>query len=248
MVRVNAGAKPAPRTVVGAGTVGHRQRRADPQPRPHAKARREDLRPRPREMAGQARAAHAAQALSRPLADPGLRRLGRRGQGRRHPARGDVARCAPVRHRPDRGAHRGGAAHSLSSGASGARSPRAAASRSSIAPGTAACWSSASRASATSPDWMRAYDEINQFEEQLVRAGIVVCKFWLQISKEEQLKRFKARAEDGVQALQDHAGRLAQPEEMERLRAGRRRHGRPHVDASSHRGRWSRPRTSISRA
>ena len=43
------------------------------------------------------------------------------------------------------------------------------------------------------PDWMRAYDEINQFEEQLVRAGAVVCKFWLQISKEEQLKRFALR-------------------------------------------------------
>jgi polyphosphate:AMP phosphotransferase len=42
-------------------------------------------------------------------------------------------------------------------------------------------------------EWMRAYDEINQFEEQLVRSGIVVCKFWLQISKEEQLRRFKAR-------------------------------------------------------
>jgi polyphosphate:AMP phosphotransferase len=42
-------------------------------------------------------------------------------------------------------------------------------------------------------DWMRAYDEINQFEEQLVRAGAVVCKFWLQIGKAEQLKRFKAR-------------------------------------------------------
>jgi AMP-polyphosphate phosphotransferase len=42
-------------------------------------------------------------------------------------------------------------------------------------------------------DWMRAYDEINQFEEQLVRAGTVVCKFWLQISKEEQLKRFALR-------------------------------------------------------
>ncbi|MEO8346342.1 MAG: polyphosphate:AMP phosphotransferase [Betaproteobacteria bacterium] len=42
-------------------------------------------------------------------------------------------------------------------------------------------------------DWMRAYDEINQFEEQLVHAGSVICKFWLQISKEEQLKRFKAR-------------------------------------------------------
>jgi polyphosphate:AMP phosphotransferase len=42
-------------------------------------------------------------------------------------------------------------------------------------------------------DWMRAYDEINQFEEQLVNSGIVVCKFWLQISKEEQLRRFKER-------------------------------------------------------
>ena len=42
-------------------------------------------------------------------------------------------------------------------------------------------------------DWMRAYDEINQFEEQLARAGAVVCKFWLQISEAEQLRRFKAR-------------------------------------------------------
>jgi polyphosphate:AMP phosphotransferase len=45
----------------------------------------------------------------------------------------------------------------------------------------------------TVSDWMRAYDEINQFEEQLVQSGIVVCKFWLQISKEEQYRRFKAR-------------------------------------------------------
>jgi len=42
-------------------------------------------------------------------------------------------------------------------------------------------------------EWMRAYDEINQFEEELTEAGIVVCKFWLQISKEEQLSRFRAR-------------------------------------------------------
>ena len=42
-------------------------------------------------------------------------------------------------------------------------------------------------------DWTRAYDEINQFEEQLARAGVIVVKFWLQISKEEQLKRFRAR-------------------------------------------------------
>jgi polyphosphate kinase 2 (PPK2 family) len=43
-------------------------------------------------------------------------------------------------------------------------------------------------------DWMRAYDEINQFEEQLINAGIIVCKFWLQTSKAEQLRRFQSRA------------------------------------------------------
>jgi polyphosphate:AMP phosphotransferase len=42
-------------------------------------------------------------------------------------------------------------------------------------------------------EWMRAYDEINQFEEELAAAAVVVCKFWLQISQEEQLKRFRAR-------------------------------------------------------
>ena len=42
-------------------------------------------------------------------------------------------------------------------------------------------------------DWMRAYDEINQFEEHLRDGGAVVVKFWLQISKEEQLRRFRAR-------------------------------------------------------
>ncbi len=42
-------------------------------------------------------------------------------------------------------------------------------------------------------DWMRGYGEINDFEEQLARHGIVMCKFWLAISKEEQMKRFKAR-------------------------------------------------------
>jgi len=42
-------------------------------------------------------------------------------------------------------------------------------------------------------DWMRAYSEINDFEEQLVRGGAIVCKFWLQITAEEQLKRFTLR-------------------------------------------------------
>jgi len=42
-------------------------------------------------------------------------------------------------------------------------------------------------------DWMRAYSEINDFEGALLRHGVVVAKFWLAISKEEQLARFKAR-------------------------------------------------------
>jgi polyphosphate:AMP phosphotransferase len=42
-------------------------------------------------------------------------------------------------------------------------------------------------------EWRRAYSEIRDFEEQLVEKGIVVCKFWLHISPDEQLRRFKAR-------------------------------------------------------
>lgn len=42
-------------------------------------------------------------------------------------------------------------------------------------------------------DWQRAYAEINDFEHELSDAGAIVIKFWLQISREEQLKRFKER-------------------------------------------------------
>jgi polyphosphate:AMP phosphotransferase len=41
--------------------------------------------------------------------------------------------------------------------------------------------------------WQRAYDEINDFEEQLLEAGTVLAKFWLHVSPEEQLARFRAR-------------------------------------------------------
>jgi polyphosphate kinase 2 (PPK2 family) len=43
-------------------------------------------------------------------------------------------------------------------------------------------------------EWRRAYREINQFERQLVDFGAILFKFWLQIDKEEQLRRFEARA------------------------------------------------------
>lgn len=42
-------------------------------------------------------------------------------------------------------------------------------------------------------EWLRAYTEINQFEEQLSHEGTVLIKFWLHIDREEQKKRFEAR-------------------------------------------------------
>ena len=45
----------------------------------------------------------------------------------------------------------------------------------------------------TEHDYMRAYTEINDFERELAEYGFVVAKFWLAISKDEQLKRFRAR-------------------------------------------------------
>jgi polyphosphate:AMP phosphotransferase len=46
---------------------------------------------------------------------------------------------------------------------------------------------------AAEPDWMRAYHEINEFEEQLVESGAIVVKFWLAITPKEQLRRFHER-------------------------------------------------------
>jgi polyphosphate:AMP phosphotransferase len=46
---------------------------------------------------------------------------------------------------------------------------------------------------ASEDDWLRGYPEINEFEHAMVRHGIVVVKFWLAISKEEQHRRFKQR-------------------------------------------------------
>ncbi len=42
-------------------------------------------------------------------------------------------------------------------------------------------------------EWRRAYGEINEFERQLVDFGTIVCKFWLHLSPDEQLRRFQER-------------------------------------------------------
>ncbi len=48
---------------------------------------------------------------------------------------------------------------------------------------------------ATEAEWRRAYNEINDFENQIVDRGIVLLKFWLHVSNDEQLERFKEREE-----------------------------------------------------
>lgn len=45
-------------------------------------------------------------------------------------------------------------------------------------------------------EWKRAYREINEFEEVLTQAGVIVVKFWLHIDKETQLERFNSRQLD----------------------------------------------------
>ncbi len=45
----------------------------------------------------------------------------------------------------------------------------------------------------TEADWQRAYGEINDFEAQLHANGAIISKFWLSVSADEQLRRFKER-------------------------------------------------------
>jgi polyphosphate kinase 2 (PPK2 family) len=46
---------------------------------------------------------------------------------------------------------------------------------------------------ASGDEWQRAYAEINEFERQLVEFGTIMCKFWMHISPEEQMRRFEER-------------------------------------------------------
>jgi polyphosphate kinase 2 (PPK2 family) len=48
---------------------------------------------------------------------------------------------------------------------------------------------------ASEDEWRRAYNEINDFEWQITDRGMLLMKFWLHVSKEEQLVRFRQRAE-----------------------------------------------------
>jgi polyphosphate kinase 2 (PPK2 family) len=49
-------------------------------------------------------------------------------------------------------------------------------------------------------EWRRAYREINEFEAHQTSIGMVIQKFWLHISPEEQLRRFRDRERDPFRA------------------------------------------------
>lgn len=53
---------------------------------------------------------------------------------------------------------------------------------------------------AAEQDWKRAFKEISAFERQLREFGAILLKFWVHISREEQLRRFEERAAIGYKA------------------------------------------------
>jgi polyphosphate kinase 2 (PPK2 family) len=53
---------------------------------------------------------------------------------------------------------------------------------------------------ATREQWLRAYDEINGFERSLADEGMILVKFWMHISSEEQLKRFQKREQNPLKS------------------------------------------------
>ena len=65
----------------------------------------------------------------------------------------------------------------------------------------------------TEEAWKRAYREINDFERQLVSNGMILAKFWLHITPEEQLARFEAR-----QASQSKSWKLNEEDWRNRAR------------------------------
>jgi polyphosphate kinase 2 (PPK2 family) len=49
---------------------------------------------------------------------------------------------------------------------------------------------------ASEAEWRRAYPQIVEFESALAAEGMVLVKFWLHVSEDEQLRRFRARERD----------------------------------------------------
>jgi AMP-polyphosphate phosphotransferase len=74
---------------------------------------------------------------------------------------------------------------------------------------------------ATEEEWGRAYGEIVELERSLVAGGMVLIKFWMHVSDEEQLERFEKRRDDPVKAWKltedDWHNREKRPQYLEAL-------------------------------
>jgi polyphosphate kinase 2 (PPK2 family) len=74
---------------------------------------------------------------------------------------------------------------------------------------------------ATKEQWRRAYDEIVGLERTLALEGMLIIKFWMHISPEEQLKRFKRREKDPLKSWkltdEDWRNREKRPEYEEAI-------------------------------
>jgi polyphosphate kinase 2 (PPK2 family) len=53
---------------------------------------------------------------------------------------------------------------------------------------------------ASKKQWSRAYDEIVEFERTLIAEGMILVKFWMHVSEDEQLRRFTDRAGDPLRS------------------------------------------------
>ena len=53
---------------------------------------------------------------------------------------------------------------------------------------------------ATPDEWDRSYDQIHEFESSLADEGMVLVKFWLHLSKDEQMRRFERRKDDPLKS------------------------------------------------
>jgi polyphosphate kinase 2 (PPK2 family) len=86
---------------------------------------------------------------------------------------------------------------------------------------------------ATREQWLRAYDEINGFERTITDEGMILIKFWLHISEEEQLRRFKRRDKDHLKTWkltdEDWRNRERRPEYEEAVEDMVARTDHPHA-------------------
>ena len=132
---------------------------------------------------------------------------GRRGQGRHDPPRDVRRQPAGLPGLQLQAALGRGARSHFPLALPEVRCPSVAASASSTAPTTRTCWSSASTPSLLEARrlakekigkkfWAQRFDDINNFERHLVRNGTIVLKFFLNISKDEQKRRFLDRLDD----------------------------------------------------